>query len=33
MQENRPKGKLNPPVFYSATALIAALLLFTALFP
>ena len=33
MQEKQPKGKLNPPVFFSATALIAALLLFTALFP
>lgn len=33
MQEQKPKGKLNPPVFYSATALIFVLLLFTAIFP
>ena len=33
MQEEKPQGKLNPPVFYTATAIIAVLVLFTSILP
>ncbi len=33
MQEEKTQGKLNPPVFYTATAIIAVLVLFTSILP
>lgn len=33
MQEKNPRGKLNPPVFYTATALVSIIVFFSSFFP